>query len=225
MSYKNGKNRKFFLDMDGVAFDFAGARDALGMTSEQFKMMRGAYRDLKPYPGVVENVLKLIETGWDVWVATKIPDLNPYAATEKLLCINEHMPFLSKSVIITPNKGTLGNEHSFLLDDRPHKAHCDEFEGRLLTYGFDNEYKNWDEVMAKMAKHCPDGDIMFEITFGTHFVPVRADGHRLECRMSEIPLEFREDFRAFLRPSVAESTLGDHVTLHPDLIYNYLQKR
>ena len=215
MSYKNGKNRKFFLDMDGVAFDFAGARDALGMTSEQFKMMRGAYRDLKPYPGVVENVLKLIEMGWDVWVATKIPDLNPYAATEKLLCINEHMPFLSKSVIITPNKGTLGNKLSFLLDDRPHKAHCNEFEGTLLTYGFDNEYQSWNEVMAKMAKHDPGGDVVDEIQVDDLFVPVRLGLNDDQLvRLREMPVPHRKPFANLLTAMHGRTVDADDPTVN-----------
>lgn len=155
MSHKNSNNRKFFCDLDGVGANFAASRDALGISSLEFKMMPGAYRNLQPYPGFADNLLKLLDAGWDVWIATKIPTDNPGAATEKLLWVNEHIPFMRKSVIITPNKGTLGGPMDFLLDDRPHKAHVMEFVGTVLAYGFDNEYQSWDQVMAFMATQDP----------------------------------------------------------------------
>lgn len=151
MSYKNKGNRKFFCDLDGVGANFAKLRDEMGLTSKEFKVIPGVYRKLEPYPGFANYLETLISWGFDVWIATKIPDENPHAATEKLLWINEHVPFLQKSVIITPNKGTLGDEEDFLLDDRPHKAHCDEFKGQLLTYGPGNEYVSWDQVLEHMV--------------------------------------------------------------------------
>lgn len=173
MSYKNKGNRKFFCDLDGVGADFAAGRDASGLPSSEFKLIPGVYRDLKPYPGFADNLLSLIADGWDVWIATKIPDDNPGAATEKLLWVNEHIPFMRKSTIITPNKGTLGNEMDFLLDDRPHKAHCMEFKGTLLTYGFENKYLTWGAVLAEMKRHKPDPDIVAEYEFRNTIIPAR----------------------------------------------------
>lgn len=211
----NGRNRKFFADLDGFVYDFAGARDALGMTSLEFKMMRGSYENLKPYPGAVEGLQTLVNWGWDVWIATKIPDDNPYAATEKLIAINRDIPFLRKSVIITPNKGTLGNKMDFLADDRPHKAHCDEFQGTLLTYGFDNEYKTWDEILAKMAKHCPDGDVIDEIEVSGIFVPVRMGlGDLPLVRLRELPEQHRKPFANLLSAITGQSVAADDPTVN-----------
>lgn len=155
MSYKNKGRRKFFCDLDGVGADFSSARDASGLESAEFKLLPGAYRNLKPYPGFADNLQTLLSWGWDVWIATKIPHDNPGAATEKLLWVNEHIPFMHKSVIITPNKGTLGDTEDKLLDDRPHKAHCLEFKGELLTFGPHNEYKDWDQVLCYMEMLSP----------------------------------------------------------------------
>lgn len=142
--------REVFLDMDGVQFDFDGGRASSHHPADSFKLTPGAYRNLKPYPGVIDYLHEIIHLGWDVWNATKIPTDNPYAAAEKLFCIEEHMPWMRASTIITPNKGCLGDEDAVLVDDRPHKAMCREFKGTLLTFGLhpDNEYKNWEELMV-----------------------------------------------------------------------------
>lgn len=146
--------RAAFFDMDGFQVDFESGRDASGHPSEVFKLLPGAYRNLKPYPGLVEFLTEVIELGWDVWNATKIPTHNPYAAAEKLFWIEEHTPWMIASTIITPNKGCLGDRRSVLVDDRPHKAMCQEFKGALLTYGPDprNEYKSFDDLLERFFR-------------------------------------------------------------------------
>ena len=199
MTHKNLNNRKFFCDMDGVIADFASARDATGLDSMEFKLLPGVYRNLNPYPGAIDNLRKLIDAGWDVWIATKIPNDNPGAATEKLLWIAEHAPFLRKSVIITPNKGTLGTKLDFLIDDRPHKAHCEDFQGKFFRFGFDNEYQTWEEVMAEMALHNPDGAITDEIFVDGMYLPVRTDPlFKISVvRWDEMTELVRRDFHAY----------------------------
>lgn len=140
--------RKAFIDMDGVIVDFEGGRSLSTHPAGIFKLLPGSYRDLKPIPGAIERITELINIGWDVWIATKIPTDNPYAAAEKLFWIAEYMPWFKASVIITPNKGCLGDEFDVLIDDRPHKAMCREFKGYLLTFGPENQYKNWDNLMT-----------------------------------------------------------------------------
>lgn len=203
MSHKNINNRKFFCDLDGVGADFASARDASGLPSEEFKLIPGAYRNLQPYPGFADRLLTLLDWGWDVWIATKIPNDNPHAATEKLLWVQEHIPFMRKSVIITPNKGTLGDVSSFLIDDRPHKAHCEDFVGTFLRYGEHNEYKDWDQVMAKMALHKSNGNIHHDIYFGDAVVPVYADVCGIDPHnyvfFDDIPAVYRDGLKEFAR--------------------------
>lgn len=150
-NHNNGA-RKAFFDMDGFQVDFDGGRRASGHPADVFKLTPGAYRRLQPYPGLIDFLTKVIYLGWDVWNATKIPTDNPYAAAEKLFWIEEHTPWMIASTIITPNKGCLGDETSVLVDDRPHKAMCSEFKGSLLTYGFDNEYKSFDDLLERFFR-------------------------------------------------------------------------
>ena len=144
----NTYGRKVFIDLDGVVADFESARDASGLSSAEFKLQKGSYRNLLPYSDAIESVQFIKDLGFDVWFATKIPSKNPYAATEKLLWVEQYFPDMVKSTIITPNKGTLGGRMDFLIDDRPHKAHCREFIGRLMTYGKHEhaEFRNWEQV-------------------------------------------------------------------------------
>lgn len=142
----NKGNRKAFVDMDGVLVDFDKGRSESDHPVEVYKLTPGAYRNLEPIAGAIESVTKLIELDWDVWIATKIPTDNPYAAAEKLFWIWEHMPWMWESVIITPNKGCLGDIMDVLVDDRPHKAHISEFKGTVLTFGLTNKYQSWDQL-------------------------------------------------------------------------------
>lgn len=144
----NTSRRKVFVDMDGVIANFEEGVKSAGVTNEQFKLTIGNYRRLQPYPAGLAGVRELIRLGFDVWIATKIPTKAPWAATEKLCWINEHLPELERSVIITPNKGTLGSSKDFLIDDRPHKAHCEEFAGNFLRFGPHNEFKDWAQVLS-----------------------------------------------------------------------------
>ena len=49
-------------------------------------------------------------------------------------------------------KGTLGNEHDMLVDDRPHKAHCEHFLGTFIHFGSDT-FPSWDAVVAYLEQH------------------------------------------------------------------------
>lgn len=216
MSRYNTNARKFIVDLDGVCFDFGGARDALGLTSSEYKHLPGAYRNLKLFPGVKDHLLTLIDRGFDIWIATKIPFTNHDAATEKLYAVEEHLPFLAKSVIITPNKGMLGSRKDFLLDDRPHKAHCDEFQGELLTYGPTNRYQNWNQVMAEMSARSPDGNIAYDIVIENFVVPVRCDVSGFDyVYYKEIPRIVEEPLHAFLETQVFFNTENDQAIAAP----------
>lgn len=142
-----GKDIIFHCDMDGVLADFEGAADSHGMPCVEYKMMPEAYLKLKPYPHAFK-ILDAIEEqlGIKVRLLTKIPDENPYAATEKLLWLREVEPKRSVKVTITDDKGSIGNEWDFLLDDRIHKANVENFKGTVLHYGLTGKLKDFKEV-------------------------------------------------------------------------------
>jgi hypothetical protein len=134
---------KIFVDMDGVWADFERARIASGLPADQFKLERDAYRYLEEIEGAEEGMNFLLSLEAEVFIATKIPTHNPYAATEKLLWVEERRPELMTHVIVTPHKGLLGAEGDYLIDDRPHKANCHEFEGTILTFGPEGAFPDW----------------------------------------------------------------------------------
>lgn len=126
---------RIFLDMDGVLADFAGYKANHGLTSEQVKQRPGAYLELEPYPGGVEGARSLIGMGYEVWIATKPPTGVALAYADKAAWVLKHLPELKRRIIITHDKGLLGDAGDYLVDDRPHKANCVHFRGTLLPFG------------------------------------------------------------------------------------------
>lgn len=126
--------RRVFIDMDGVIVDFDGYKSAKGLTADEVKRYPGAYLDMLPIPGAIEAVRQVIAMGFEVFIATKPPTgvSGPYG--DKAAWIFRHIPELTRHLIITPDKGLLGNEDDFLCDDRPHKANCENFAGTLLRF-------------------------------------------------------------------------------------------
>jgi hypothetical protein len=142
------KRPKIFVDMDGVWADFEKAQVASGLPTDEYKLRLGAYRHLEEIECASDGIDFLLSLPVDVFIATKIPTDAPNAATEKLLWIQERKPQLLERAIITPHKGLLGTTGDFLIDDRPHKANCREFEGTLMTFGPEGTYRNWDSICA-----------------------------------------------------------------------------
>lgn len=141
-----------FLDADGVLFDFEGAAREAGLLPSQAKDKPGFFRGLKLLPGAKEAVRELVSIeGLLVFVATKIPDENPLAATEKLQSFREHLPELQERIIITPNKGLLGTVEDILVDDRPHKANASYFRGALVHFG-SKGLEGWAQVLPVLRE-------------------------------------------------------------------------
>jgi len=123
-----------FCDMDGCIVDFAGFKKKHGLTSAEVKVRPGAYLDMEPIPGAIEAVRRIISMGFEVWIATKPPTGIPYAYSDKAAWVLRHIPELKRRIIITHDKGLLGDKGDFLVDDRPHKANCERFPGTLLRF-------------------------------------------------------------------------------------------
>lgn len=125
---------RVFIDMDGVIVDFARYMREHGMTAEEVKRMPGAYLAMPAIPGALAAVRSIIGMGFKVWIATKPPTGLPYAYADKAEWIMHHLPELKRRIIITHDKGLLGDAGDYLLDDRPHKANCEQFPGTLLRF-------------------------------------------------------------------------------------------
>lgn len=125
---------RVFVDMDGVIVDFDAYMKAHGLTGDEVKEKPGAYLEMPAIPGAIEAVRSLIGMGYEVWIATKPPTGVPYAYSDKAAWILNHLPELKRRIIITHDKGLLGDSGDILCDDRPHKANCEKFAGMLIKF-------------------------------------------------------------------------------------------
>jgi len=142
---------RVFIDMDGVIVDFHAYGVKHGLSPNQIKCRPGAYLEMEPIPGALDAVRRVIAMGFEVWIATKPPTGIPAAYSDKVAWIMRELPELQQRIIITHDKGLLGDTHDYLCDDRPHKANCEHFPGTLLR--FQNGF-HWPQALAfLMARH------------------------------------------------------------------------
>jgi len=138
---------RVFIDMDGVIVDFDSYKQQCNLTGDQVKCQPGAYLAMKPYPDALPAVKSVIGMGFEVWIATKPPTGVAFAYSDKAAWILEHIPELKRRIIITHDKGLLGDSGDFLVDDRPHKANCEKFQGRLIPF---TNGTVWKDVLATL---------------------------------------------------------------------------
>lgn len=125
---------RVFVDMDGVIVDFDAYKNAHGLTGDEVKRRPGAYLEMPAIPGALEAVRSVIGMGFEVWIATKPPTGVPYAYSDKAAWVLRELPELKRRIIVTHDKGLLGDAGDYLCDDRPHKANCERFAGTLLRF-------------------------------------------------------------------------------------------
>jgi 5'-nucleotidase len=125
---------RIFVDMDGVVANFDKAKKAKGLTSDEYKVLPGAYLDLEPMPDALDSLRQLMSENYEVWLATKPPTGIAHAYADKAAWVFKHIPELSRRLIITPDKGLLGDGNDWLIDDNPQKANCSKFKGILIPF-------------------------------------------------------------------------------------------
>lgn len=136
---------RVFVDMDGVIVDFDRYAKELDQPGEMVKTKHSAYLKMQPIPGAISSVRSLIGMGLDVWIATRPPTGISWAYGDKAQWVLDYLPELKRRIIITHDKGLLGEVGDYLIDDRPHKANCEQFKGQLLHF---REGFRWPEVLA-----------------------------------------------------------------------------
>lgn len=139
---------RVLIDLDGVVVDFASFMQKNGMTSAEVKKLPGAYLSMPAMPGALDAVRSIIGAGYEVWIATKPPTGVPYAYSDKAAWVMNYLPELKRRIIVTHHKGMLGRPGDILIDDRPHKAFCGEFQGTVLQF---SSTFGWPEVLAALG--------------------------------------------------------------------------
>jgi 5'(3')-deoxyribonucleotidase len=135
---------RIFIDMDGVIVDFYGYARKLDQPPDEIVKRPGAYLSMEPMPGAIDAVRALMAMGFEVWAATKPPTGIALAYYEKAAWVFEYLPELKRNLVITHDKGLLGDSGDYLIDDRPHKANCDKFTGTLIVF---REGNRWPEIL------------------------------------------------------------------------------
>jgi hypothetical protein len=135
---------RIFIDMDGVIVDFDGYAQKLGQPADEIPQLPGVYLRMEPMPDAIEAVRSLIGMGFEVWAATKPPTGLASAYSDKATWIFNHLPELKRRLILTHDKGLLGDGEDFLIDERPHKANCRKFAGALIVF---REGNRWPEIL------------------------------------------------------------------------------
>lgn len=143
---------RVFVDMDGVIVDFDGFVRSKGTTSEQIKHVPGIYLEMSPMPGAIEAVHKIISMGYDVWIATKPATGIAHTYSDKAQWIFNWLPILTRHVIVTHDKGLLGEKGDFLVDDRPEVANCTKFKGTLMAF---SKHFGWRQVLKVLGEVAP----------------------------------------------------------------------
>lgn len=125
---------RVFVDMDGVIVDFDAYKTAQGLSGDEVKCQPGAYLAMPAIHGALEAVRSVIGMGFEVWIATKPPTGVTNAYSDKAAWVIQYLPELRRRIIVTHDKGLLGDSGDYLCDDRPHKANCERFSGTLLRF-------------------------------------------------------------------------------------------
>lgn len=176
---------RIFVDMDGVVVDFDRFMRERGLTGDQVKVMPQAYLKMEPIPGSIDALRSLIGMGFEVWLATKPPTGIPGAYADKVAWVLNHLPELKRRVILTHDKGLLGDAGDYLIDDRPHRANCAAFPGHLITYHASG--MQWPEILTLFRRVRDDAELRrLQPVACPHDVPYRYSCDRCLDEAAEV---------------------------------------
>lgn len=88
----------------------------IGDTIRDYLHRPGFYLKLKPLPGAIENIRRLIQAGHEIIILTA-NSMYPGSAAEKLWWISKYLPELKRSVVITKRKELV--KVDVFIDDAP----------------------------------------------------------------------------------------------------------
>lgn len=141
--------KKLCIDMDDTIANFIGDPrlnmipiipthvDYPEMHKERF------FRDLAPIDGGVESVRELINSKkYDIYILSVPLYTSPHCYSEKVEWINEHIPELSKKIILTQDKGLIRGD--ILVDDSLHWKEVWEKNNQEFIH-FNPRLNHWEQ--------------------------------------------------------------------------------
>jgi 5'-nucleotidase len=148
------KKETWYVDMDDTLCKFVGQAylDLKANPSIKYpQSVYGFFTKLKPHANAVESMKEMVDMGLDVWILTRPSVLNPLCYTEKRVWVEQHLGLdFCDRLILCPDKGRVGDENDFLIDDynwkTPKNPKSTPWKGTQLLFG-QAPYENWDKVM------------------------------------------------------------------------------
>nr|WP_320118461.1 hypothetical protein [uncultured Marinifilum sp.] len=142
-------NTIIYIDMDDVLCDFMGAYNEQIQKCPEMKYPQAQidfFRTLKPIQGAIEAFHKLNKLpNTDVYVLSAPSEKNPLSYMEKRIWVENHLGYEAvNKLILSPNKALLKGD--YLIDDYTEAKGQDQFEGKLINFGFE-EFPDWDAVL------------------------------------------------------------------------------
>lgn len=141
------KMPRVFIDLDGPTVDYDLYREQ--NPDVYIRDTPGAYFAMEPTPDALAAIRSIIGMGYNVFIATRPCHGRPLTYSEKVAWVLKYLPELDRKIILTHDKGLLGDGDDFLVDDMPEKANCDQFKGRLLVW---EPTTGWALVLATLAE-------------------------------------------------------------------------
>ena len=149
-----------FVDLDGVLANIhkeIGFNTPKDVTPEQI-CEKGFFLGLEVMPAAIKSIETLLSINEvDLWIATKIPKCNIFAASEKLEWVAKHFPALKDRVIIIPDKTLLIGD--FLIDD---DCRWEGFSGKFLEFNSRNPNYCWGKLLEQI-KDGLDNNLRVEV--------------------------------------------------------------
>lgn len=145
---------RVFVGMEGIVVDIDASRANKRQPDDPTtQRTTGTYLDAPPVVGAIEALRQTAEMGYDVFLISTWPaDTEAADYSDPATWLSRHIPDFKQKLIITGDKGLLGDAGDILLDAQPNAANSKKFRGIILHFvdGF-----HWPQALPQLARRSP----------------------------------------------------------------------